>query len=257
MRECPYTPLTRLHVVVGEERGSLEALMQQLLCLLYREANVDAAPLVYVLYPDELESFMEAARRLAHGGIVTSHMLGVLTASLCDTMEGRDAEILGYVDTFTVRDGELTCTALLPSALSECIPRGVAALVIARYRWEVKLLAAALAKRGYRRIIVALPEDKLPEVDLMGIDKMFSISIEPVTLDLARHYVDLVDLVLDLEGAGIGRDGKTIVLRVERPSRHMACLLGVWAAKALLFIENVFVETASAAKLAESLLGTR
>lgn len=258
MRGCPYTPLTRLHVVMGEERGSLEAVIQQLLCLLYRDANVDAVPLVYTLYPDELESFLEAARRLAHGGVFTSHVLGVLAAGMCDSIDGRDAQLLGYVDTFAVREGEVECTAILPAAIAECIPRGVSALVIARFRWEAKLLIAALSKRGYRRIIVALPEERVPEAELAGLDKMFSVNIEPITPELIRHYTGVVDLIVDLVGVELrGSTAKTVSLRIDNPSRHMACILGVWAARALLFIENVFVESAAAAKMAESLLGTR
>ncbi len=250
--------MTRLHVVVGEERGSLEALLQQLLCTLYREANVDAVPLVYTLYPDELESFMEAARRLTHGGVFTSHVLGVLAANICDSVDGRDAQLLGYTDVFAVRDGELECTAILPAAIAECIPRGVSALIVARYRWEAKLLIAALARRGYRRVIVALPEDRLPEAELSGLDKLFAVNIEPTTPELIRHYAPVVDLILDLEGVELkGVAAKRIVLNAERPSRHLACVLGVWAARALLFIENVFVESSAAAKMAESLLGTR
>ncbi len=249
---CPYTPLTRLHVVIGEARGYAETLMQRILCSLYREASIDAVALVYTPPPDELLDYLMAARRLSRGGLLTSYTLGVIAIRFCEEMS-KDVARIGYVDTFVVKDDAISCHALLPEAIAECIPRGVDALLAVRYRWEAKLLLAALAKRGYQRAYVTSNHTD-PERLLMGLDRLFGLALEPIPYQAARHYARVVDVTIDagvLEGV---ETEKRIVFHLDAPTSSMPCIMGRWAAKAILLLEDVFIEPAEAEKIAESLV---
>ena len=248
---CPYTPLTRLHVVIGEVRGYVETLMQRILCSLYRVASVDAAVLVYTPPPDQLLDYILAARRLARGGIITSYTLGVIAFRFCDEMS-RDAARTGYVDTFAVREDTVVCHTLLPEALAECIPRGVDALLAVRYRWEAKLLLAALSKRGYERAYVTTANGD-PDHIFMGLDKLYGVKVEPIPRQAARHYMSIVDAVIDT-GILDGNIEEKILFQLDAPAPTTPCIMGRWAAKALLLLEDVFIEPAEAEKIAESLV---
>ena len=249
---CPYTPLTRLHVVIGEDRGYAETMMQRILCSLYREASVDAVALVYTPPPDALLDYLLAAKRLSRGGVLTSYTHGVIALQHCDELS-KEAARVGYVDTFVVREDVVVCHALLPEAIAECLPRGVDALVAVRYRWEAKLVLAALARRGYERAYVTSSESD-PERLLMGLGRLFGISLEPIPYQAARHYVAVADAVVDtgvLEGV---EAEKRLVFRLDSPTPSTPCIIGRWAAKALMLLEDVFIEPVEAEKIAESLV---
>jgi hypothetical protein len=183
-------------------------------------------------------------------------------ASLIAAEEGSnidpDAHKTGMADLIVSTPEGPLCKSLLPEAIAECIPRGVSAILGVRYRWEARLYLTALAKRGYRRVIIAAPLDKL-DYALVTLGRLYTkVSVEAIPAELTPHYLEAVDLVLD---TGVlptltAKHPGYYHLSFERPSRLLACIIGRWAAKALLSLEDVFVEAETAVKIAESLAGS-
>ncbi len=245
------TPMTRLYVIIGESREYLEAALQKVLCGVCGEAHVDAVPLVHTTTFDQVVRDVEAVRRLARGALVTSFALGtvIVNSDECIVADA-DAARLGSTDTLVVHEEGVECRANLPHAIAACIPRGYSALLAVRYWWEARLALSALSQAGYKRVILTGPAI---DVNLVGFAKIFGIEADVAPLGSAVHYANAVDHVFDY---GVLGSTSGITLRLDAPTKLAPCILGHWAARALLQWENVFIDPRRARTIAESILGS-
>ncbi len=248
------TPLTRLYLLLSETRSQTVAFMQQALCALLASRDVDGVVLVRTPGYEEVGTIASCARGVARGVLVASHPLGILLMEHCDTKD-EDSTRLEAIDTIVVEQGLLKCHLLYPRALASCIPRGYEALVAVRWRWQVKLLAAALARAGYKRVHVT---GKKVDTDVIGLSPVYGIDIDIVSLDTARYYVGSVDVVID---AGVLGDAappeKTIHVGWDELTEETPCILSEWFTTAILLWENVFIERGEARAIISSLLHNR
>ncbi|AEM37941.1 hypothetical protein Pyrfu_0069 [Pyrolobus fumarii 1A] len=245
-----------MYMILGESRGYLESLLQNLLCSVFDGAGVDAIALVKTCVFDRAAEDLNALRRVAHGGLVTSYTLGAIMITSCDDVD-EDAAKLGSIDTFTVSEEGLRCNLIMPHALARCIPRGYTALIAPRYRWEAKLLIAALAHAGYHRIHVV---GEQVDANLVGLTSLYNIDVNVQTIDVAHHYYDIVDVVIDtnvLRRHSPPPREKLIEFRLDEPNKTLPCILAHWVSRALLNWESVFVDSARVQALALSLVGNR